>query len=770
MRFARIDGGTTVGTTAGFNGVIGRYRSESEPAWPEVPTAAEGAPNILLVLLDDVGFAQLGCFGSSIPTPNFDRLADSGIRYTNFHTTALCSPTRACLLTGRNHHSVGMGRIIDLATGFPGYDAHIPDSAGMLPAMLTEEGYAAYAVGKWHLTPDHELSAGASRARWPLGKGFERFYGFMEGETNQFAPTLVHDNHYVPQPRSVEDGYHFTTDMVDHAVDYVADLRNAEPDKPFLLYVTPGACHSPHQAPPEWLERFRGAFDHGWDVERGRIHARQVDEGILPSHTELSPRPEWVPSWDSLSADQQRIYARYMEAFAAYLAHTDHELGRLLDFLESTGDLDNTITVAMSDNGASSEGGPTGSVNDIRPWNITGTQESEQLAKLDDSGGPWVHNNYPWGWTVAGNTPFRRWKRQTHEGGVADPMIISWPAGIDPAQSGTTRRQYTHVIDVAPTVLELAGIDPPGTLRGIPQQPVEGHSFADSLAHEEAPEHHVTQYYEMFGCRALYHDGYKAVTFHEIFDPELDWEADRWELYDVVADPSECNDLADSEPGLLREMVDRWWVEAARHQVLPLDNAPFDLVFGERPGHRDRSRWTYRPGGSPVPEALAAMVRNRSHTITAHVELDGEGPPEGVLAAQGSGFGGWALYAKDGELRYVHNFVARDTHEVAVPLPASPGPHTFEFAFERTGDNAGVGRLRVDDGPAARVEIPDFTPVRWAITGEGLCCGMQLGLPVTRDYESPFGFTGRIDRVVVEAEGEAELDVEAEADIAFRAQ
>ncbi len=770
-----------MGTTAGFSGVIGRYRSESEPAWPEVPMAPPGSPNVLLVLLDDVGFAQLGCFGSSIPTPNFDRLAERGVRYTNFHTTALCSPTRACLLTGRNHHSVGMGRIIDLATGFPGYDAHIPDTAGMLPAILTEAGYAAYAVGKWHLTPDHEISAGASRARWPLGKGFERFYGFMEGETNQFAPTLVHDNHYVPQPVDFEDGYHFTTDMVDHGIEYVADLRNAEPDKPFLLYVTPGACHSPHQAPPEWLQRFRGAFDHGWDLERERIHARQVGEGILPAHTELSERPDWVPAWDSLTDDQRRIYARYMEAFAAYLAHTDHELGRLLDFLAETGDVDNTIVVAMSDNGASSEGGPTGSVNDIRPWNITGTEESEQLDKLDDIGGPWVHNNYPWGWTVAGNTPFRRWKRQTHEGGVADPMIVSWPAGMDASQEGSTRRQYTHVIDVLPTVLDLIGVEAPEELRGIAQQPLEGTSFAESLADAGAAEHHHTQYYEMFGCRAIYHDGYKAVTFHEIFDPNLDWDRDRWELYDTVADPSETNDLAAAEPARLREMVDRWWVEAARHQVLPLDNAPFDLVFGDgaRPGHVERNRWVYRPGGAPVPEAVAAMVRNRSHTITAEVELAGvsagaasaaAATTEGVIAAQGSGFGGWSLYAKDGELRYVHNFVARDRHEVAVALPEGAGPHTLRFRFERTGDNRGIGHLEVEGGGSASVEIPDFTPVRWSITGEGLCCGHQLGLPVTPAYRGPFPFTGTIHSVVIEAEGAAELDVDAEADIAFRAQ
>jgi arylsulfatase len=761
-----------MGTAEGFTGVIGRYRDESEAAWPEPIRAAPGSPNVLVVLLDDVGFAQFGCFGGSIPTPTFDALAASGLRYANFHTTALCSPTRACVLTGRNHHSVGMGRIVDLATGFPGYDARIPDSAAMLPAMLVEAGYAAYAVGKWHLTPDDELHMGATRARWPLAKGFERFYGFMEGETNQFAPSLVHDNHAVGQPKDFEDGYHLTEDLVDHAIGFVADLRNSEVDKPFLVYLTPGACHSPHQAPAEWVARFAGAYDHGWDLERERIHARQVAEGILPAHTELSARPEWVPAWDSLPPEEQRLYARYMECFAAYLAHFDHHLGRLLRFLEHTGDLDDTLVMLMSDNGASSEGGPTGSVNDIRPWNIAPRDLPEALERIEEIGGPWIHNNYPWGWTVAGNTPFRRWKRETHEGGVCDPLVVCWPAGIDATHHGAVRRQYAHAIDVVPTVLDVLGLVAPGEVRGVPQQPIEGVSFAGSFDDPVSPSLHRTQYYEMLGCRALYHDGWKAVTHHPIFDTSVPFDEDRWELYDLEADPSECHDLAGSHPERLDEMIGLWWREAEAHRVLPLDNAPFDLVFADpRPGTVPRQRYVYHPGTAPVPEAVAVNLRNRSHVVVAEVDLgDAPGSAEGVLVAQGSGYGGWTLYAQGGRLHYLHNFVGLEQQSLRAQLPSAPGLHALGYRFTKSADHAGVVELVIDGEVVDRTAIERFTPVRWAITGEGLCVGFQDGLPVSRDYRGPFRFSGALQRVVVEVEGPESVEPEAEAELSMRAQ
>ena len=751
-----------------FGGVIGRYRNESTPWWPEPLRAPEGAPNILIVVLDDVGFAQLGCFGSDIDTPVLDGIAAEGLRYTNFHTTALCSPTRACVLTGRNHHSTGIGRIVELATGFPGYNARIPKSCGFLSEMLVPHGYAAYAVGKWHLTPADEYHLGASRARWPLGRGFERFYGFFGGETNQFAPSLVYDNHHVPPPRHWEEGYHLTEDLVDRATEFVQDLKAADEDKPFLLYFCPGACHSPHQAPREWIERYRGRFDQGWDRWREETLARQHASGVLPTGTELSPRPDWVPAWDSLSPDEQRLYARFQECFAAFLSHTDHHLGRLLASLRELGELDNTLLLVLSDNGASSEGGPRGSLNDVRSWNIAGTSLDEALARIDEIGGPFVHNNYPWGWTVAGNTPFRRWKREVHEGGVADPLIVRWPSGMQPR--GEVRRQYVHAIDIVPTVLEAIGIEAPAELDGVAQQPIEGTSFAYTFNDPDAQSRHETQYYEMFGCRAIYHRGWKAVTYHPLFDPKPKFDDDRWELYHVDEDLSECHDLAEEHADKLRELIERWWIEAGKYQVLPLDSSPFDAILGTGvPSLPTRMRYVYYPGGGPVPEVSAVNVRNRSHTITAEVEIP-EGGAEGVLLAQGSGFGGYVLFVRDGSLHYVHNFCGLEEHRVSSAVEVPAGAHTLAFRFKKTGEHQGTGTLLIDGKPVGEVQIARFTPTRFSITGDGLSCGYHPSLPVCDDYQTPFRFTGRIHRVVVEVEGASFTDPTAEAEDAIRSQ
>ena len=751
-----------------FEGVIGRYRNESTPWWPQPPRPPEGAPNVLIVVLDDVGFAQLGCFGSDIDTPALDRLAAEGLRYANFHTTALCSPTRACVLTGRNHHAVGMGRVMELATGFPGYHARIPKSAGFLSEMLVPHGYAAYAVGKWHLTPDDELHLGASRERWPLGRGFQRFYGYFGGETNQFAPALVHDNHFVEQPRSWDDGYHLTEDLADKAIEFVQDLRAAEPEKPFFVYFGTGACHSPHQAPRDWIDRYRGRFDAGWDRWREETLARQIATGVLPPETELSPRPEWVPAWDSLSPEQRRLYARFQECFVGYLSHADHHLGRLLAFLETTGDLDDTLVIALSDNGASSEGGPFGSLNDLRTWNLAPTTQDEALERIEELGGPRMHNNYPWGWTVAGNTPFRRWKREVHEGGVADPLIVRWPRGF--AAAGEVRRQYVHAIDIAPTILALAGIDAPVELAGVAQQPVEGVSFAHTFEDADAPSRRDTQYYEMLGCRALYHRGWKAVTYHPIFDQRVPFDDDRWELYHVETDLSECHDLAEQHPEKLRELVERWWIEAAKNQVLPLDNSPFEAIFGD--GHPlvpARRRYVYYPGGGPVPEVRAPNVRNRSHTITAEVEVP-EGGAQGILLAQGSLLGGYALFMREGRLHYVHNFCGLTEHRVSSGVAVPAGARALAFRFEKTGEHEGRGTLLIDGRPAGEARIAPFTRTRFSLTGDGLCCGYDRGLPVCDDYHPPFAFTGRLLRVTVEVDGEPYADPAAEAELAISAQ
>jgi arylsulfatase len=744
---------------------------------------------VLVVLLDDVGFAQLGCFGSDIATPTFDGLAARGLRYANFHTTALCSPTRACVLSGRNHHTCGMGRVIELATGFPGYDARIPRSCGLLPAMLTPHGYAAYAVGKWHLTPESELHLGARRDRWPLGRGFERFYGFFGGETHQFVPALVHDNHYVDPPGTVGDGYHLTEDLVDRAIEQLDDLRHVDVDKPWFLYLAPGACHSPHQAPADWIARYRGHFDRGWDEWRVAALRRQIDAGLLPAPTELSPRPDWVPAWSSLSPTERRVHARYMEAFAGFLSHTDAQIGRLLAWLDRSGERDRTLVLVLSDNGASSEGGLVGSLNDARPWNLVATTVDEAAARLDEIGGPRIHNNYPWGWTVAGNTPFRRWKRETHEGGVADPLIVSWPDGIGPAHQGQVRRQYVHAVDLVPTILDVIGIDPPAVVAGVEQEPLAGVSCATTFTDPDTPERHTTQYYEMFGCRALYHEGWKAVTYHPIQADEPGLDAAVWELYDLRADPSECHDLAAASPARLQDLIDRWWREAERYQVLPLDNRPFsDLVLSRPVAVPPRARYVYRPHRAPVPESVAANVKNRAHTITAHVELEAGGgdpgdpgddqaarPVEGVLAVQGSVLGGWSFHLLgDGRLCYVHNLAGWRTYRVEAPVAdrLTPGAHTLAFRF--TPGRAGArhrGTLLVDGHEVGAGDIARVTWSRFSITGAGLTVGWSPDLsPADRDYRGPFRFTAHLDRVEIDVDGPESLDPAAEADAILRSQ
>ncbi len=751
-----------------FGGTIGRYHWESTPAWPEDPVPPPDAPNVVLIVLDDVGFAQLGCFGSDIATPNLDALAAGGLRYRNFHTTALCSPTRACLLTGRNHHANGMGRIIDLAMGYPGYNARIPKANGLLPEMLVPHGYAAYAVGKWHLTPRDEHHLGARRDRWPLGRGFERYYGFFDGETHQFAPALVQDNQQVDQPRTYEDGYHLTEDLVDHAIDYLIDLRNVDPHKPFLLYLATGACHSPHQSPAAWRDRYRGRFDRGWDEWRDRTFARQVAEGIVPPGTELTPRPDWVPAWDTLSADTQRVYARFMEAFAAFLSHADHELGRLFDHLRTTGEFDDTLIMVVSDNGASSEGGPTGSLNDLRAWNMVPRTVAEALERIDEIGGPSIHNNYPWGWTVAGNTPFKRWKREVHEGGVADPLLVSWPARI--ADAGSIRDQYVHAIDLTPTILAAIGVEPPDVLGGVAQRPFDGVSFLATLSTADAPDRHTTQYYEMFGSQAIYHDGWKAVTYHPMQTDEPGLEGVAWELYHVAVDRSECRDLAGDEPARLAEMIDLWWREAERNQVLPLDNRAFSERVVEGPHRRlDRPLYVYRPARGMIPEDSAVDVRNRTHTVTARVSAGPTGS-DGVLLMQGSNFGGWALYVQEDRLRYDHNVAGHTHHTVVADQPIGPGDHVLAFSYINTGWGAATVELSIDGAPQATADLAPVLTMRTSITGHGLTIGHATGLPVTDAFAAPFAYAGTIHEIAVDLDGPPHIDPDEEVEHAVRRQ
>ena len=525
-----------------FQGRIGNDWRDSEPWWPPFPTPPEGAPNVVLVVLDDVGFAQLGCYGSDIETPFIDAVAADGLRLTNFHTTALCSPTRACLLTGRNHHRSGMGRVADLASGYPGYWGRPPRENGFLSEMLRSTGYATYAVGKWHLTPEGETNMANSRATWPLGRGFDRWYGFHGGETHQFVPALYHDNHAVRPPASLDEGYHLSADLADRAIEYLGDLRAVDDELPFFLYFATGACHSPHHAPAQWIEHYEGRFAKGWDAWREETFARQLATGIVPEGTVLTPRPPWVPAWETLDEHERKLAERFMECFAAFLSYTDEQIGRVLAFIEELGDADDTVVIIVSDNGASSEGGKDGTINEGRMSNFEGAGLKEMYARIDEIGGPRSHNNYPWGWTMAGNTPFKRWKREVHEGGVADPCIVRLPTSRRASEGGGVRRQFAHAIDIAPTVLELVGITPPGEIEGIAQSHLDGTSFAYVLGDggDRQAGRHRTQHFEMLSSRAIYHDGWKAVTYHPvgpIYDDGLranaPWDDDVWELYHV---------------------------------------------------------------------------------------------------------------------------------------------------------------------------------------------------------------------------------------------
>jgi arylsulfatase len=747
--------------------VVGDDWRDSQPWWPPEPRPPEGAPNIVLVVLDDVGFGQLGCYGSDLDTPTIDGLAAAGVRMANFHTTALCSPTRACLLTGRNHHSNGMGRVADLAMGYPGYWGRIPVENGFVSEMLRARGYATYAVGKWHLTPDDESWLGAPRDTWPLSRGFDRWYGFHGGETHQFVPSLYYDSHAVTPPAPPETGYHLSADLADRAREFVADLRAVDVDRPFFLYLCPGACHSPHHAPARWIERYRGRFDSGWDAWREATFERQQALGFFGPGTELSERPAWVPAWDSLDPADQAVAARFMECFAAYLSYTDAQLARVLEFLAETGDLDHTLVVVVSDNGASAEGGAGGSINDIRLMNVDPAGPEELRARIDELGGPTAHNNYPWGWTMAGNTPFRRWKREVHEGGVASPCVVWWPSGLGPGTGGL-RHQFTHAVDLVPTLLELVGLDAPTELAHVPQTPLEGTSFAGLLVPGGAtvPEAHHTQYFEMLGCRAVYHRGWKAVTYKPIgplyddgLDPDAPFAEDVWELYHVAEDPTETLDRAAAEPGRLAEMIECWWAEARRHQVLPLDNRVLHTILNPRPsGRPERARFVYYPGTAPVPEPVAVDVKNRGHRITVDVTVPPGPPVEGVLLALGTVLGGWSLHVVDGRLRYVHNLYGKERHVVTSETPLGPGAHRLGFVYQRRVGLAGHGTLSVDDEVVGEGEIARFTFTGFNGTGAGLTCGYEIGPAVGPGYRAPFAFTGTIDRAVVEVDGDARMD------------
>jgi arylsulfatase len=765
-----------------FSGVIGRTFDVSSPAWPAPLRAEEGAPNVLFIVLDDVGYGQLGCYGSPIETPCIDALAKNGLTYNNMHTTALCSPTRSCIMTGRNHHSNAMSCITEGSTGYPGSNGNIPFENGLLSEMLLQQGYNTYAIGKWHLTPSDQISAAGPYDRWPLGRGFERFYGFLGGETNQYYPELVYDNHSVEAEKAPEDGYHLTEDLVDKAISFIADSKQVAPSKPFFMYFCPGAMHAPHHVPREWADRYKGKFDAGWEAFRKQVFKRQKELGIVPANAELSRHDPDVQRWDSLSSEEKKLYARMMEVFAGFLTHTDYHIGRLIEFLKNLGEFDNTLIMLISDNGASSEGGPQGMVNEALFFNNVQGSLEENLAAIDKLGGPELCNHYAWGWTWAGDTPFRRWKRETYRGGVSDPFIVHWPKGI--RAKGELRTQYAHAIDMAPTVLEAAGLEAPTSIRGVTQSPIEGMSFAHTFNNAQAQANHITQYFEMMGHRSIYHDGWRAVcpwpgpSFAEagkFFGAPIDkdklteLDATAWELYHVDVDFAENHNVAGRNRAKLIEMIAMWYVEAGKYKVMPVDSRGTLRFADERPKIAvDRTSYVFYPHTQGVLVNATANILNRPHSITADVEIP-EGGAEGVLLSQGGSDGGYSLYVQDGKLHYAYNYVGRNIYYVESVETVPAGRHQLRFEFEVTGkpDIAngkgapGKGQLYFDSRLVGESNIELTNPLTIGLLSS-IVSGADIGAPVTHKYKPPFPFTGKIHNVTVDVSGELIKDSEAE--------
>ncbi|MDG2618068.1 arylsulfatase [Thermoleptolyngbya sichuanensis XZ-Cy5] len=763
-----------------FPGVIGRTADVSTPAWPQPNRARDGAPNVLFIVLDDVGFGQLGCYGSPIATPNLDALASDGLRYNNMHTTALCSPSRSCMLTGRNHHSNGLACITEGSTGYPGSNGNIPFENGFLSEILLQNGYNTYAVGKWHLTPVEQCSAAGPYDRWPLGRGFERFYGFLGGDTHQYYPELIRDNSQTEPEKTPEEGYHLTVDLVEKAKRMIADAKQVAPNKPFFMYFCTGAMHAPHHVPKEWADKYKGQFDDGWDAYREKTFAKQKEMGIIPQNTVLSRHDPDVQDWNSLSNGERKLYARMMEVFAGFLEHTDHYIGELIQFLKDLGEYENTLIMVISDNGASAEGGPTGSVNENKFFNNVSENLEQNLAAIDDIGGPKFFNHYPWGWTHAGNTPFRRWKRETYRGGTSDPFIVCWPKGIK--AKGEIRSQYAHVIDMVPTVLDALGIEAPTVIKGVTQSPIEGFSLASSFDNASAPAKHLTQYFEMMGHRSLYHEGWRAVcpwpgtSFVEAgmgfgapisYDKLVELDAHGWELYNLTEDFAETNNLVETERDRLIAMIGMWYVEAGKYNVLPIDSRGTQRFMEERPQiAADRKKYVYYPGTQVVPSNVAPRVLNCAHSISVDAVIP-EGGAEGVLLSMGGNDGGFSFYVQNGKLTYGYNYVTDSYFKVESSQPLPSGRHIFSFQFTPTGpvDIArGKGtpaniELFVDGQSVGTGELPVTIPLSLGL-GAGVAVGADPGSPTMPDYQPPFKFTGQINKALVDVTGEAVENLE----------
>lgn len=766
----------------GFNGKIKLDIRDSEPDWtPFTPKRAKkDAPNILFVLYDDTGLGAWSPYGGRINMPTLDSIAADGLTYTQWHTTALCSPTRSTLLTGRNHHLNGMAAITETASGFPGSSGRIPDQVTTIAEVLRDNGYSTFWVGKNHNVPETDVGPGASRKQWPTQMGFDRFYGFIGGETNQWYPDLVEDNHFIEQPYSPEEGYHLSKDLADKAIEMLRNQNATNPSKPWYLWFNPGANHAPHHVAKEWADKYKGEFDDGYDEYRKWVTGRMIEKGILPEgtvNTALNPIPEdmanpadAVPAWDSLNADQKRLFARMAEVYAGFSEYTDAQIGRIVDYLKETDQYDNTIIIYAADNGASGEGTPNGSVNENKFFNNYPDDLEENLKYLDVLGGPETYNHYPTGWAAAFSAPFKMFKRYSqYAGGTADPLVISWPKGID--AKGELRHQYHHSVDIVPTILEIVGAEMPEYNHGVKQYPLSGVSMAYTFdADPDAPTQKDVQYYAMLGTRGIWKDGWKAAAVHAPLTGKGNFDEDEWELYNLEEDRSESNNLAEENPEKLKELIDAWFAEAKKNNVLPLDDrSAAELLTTERPTEEPpRDSYIYYPDTTCIPESVAVNVRGRSYKILGNVEIK-EPDASGVIFAHGSRFGGHSLFLKDNKLYYVYNFLGIEPEQVfESSVQLKPGKYTFGMEFERTGtgdkgETLGETKLYID-GEAVASGKMRTQPAKFTLSGDGLCVGYDSGDAVSGLYKSPGKFTGgEIQAVGVTVKGEPYKNLEAEA-------
>jgi arylsulfatase len=738
-----------------FTGKIAPSYNDSTPNYPQPVKAPKGSPNVLLILLDDVGFGMCSTFGGPVPTPHLQRLADDGLKYTRFHTTALCSPTRAALLTGRNHHSCGTGVIIEMGTGYPGYTGIIPRSTALVSEVLRDNGYATGMFGKWHNTPEPDISPAGPFDRWPTGLGFDYFYGFNQGETHQYYPVIYRNTTWVPQPKTPGQGYHFTADMTDEAIAWTRNVRAADPHKPWFNYFSTSGVHAPHHPPQGWREKYKGRFDHGWDKQRELTHAKQLEMGIIPNGTKLTPRPKEIPAWDAQPAEARKVYARLMENYAAYMAYTDHEVGRLVESLRQSGELDNTLVLyVVGDNGASPEGGLEGTFSELA--SLMGIQLGlkSTIDRLDEIGGPTSEPHVPVGWAWAMDAPFQ-WTKQvaSHFGGTRNPMVVHWPQGIK--GKGETRAQFHHVIDVVPTILEACKIPEPKVVNGIPQKPVEGVSMVYSFDDPAAKGRRTTQYFEMKTNRAIYHDGWTACC--RVGTPidrgagTDDFLTAPWELYHVEQDFSQADDLAAKRPERLEELQALFTEEAKKYGVFPLDPRfsermdPKLRVAGEPP-----TRWTYYGNTVWLPEPVGPQLFPRGHTVTAELVIP-KGGAEGVVACAGAFSAGWSLYVKDGKPNFRYTFFEIADVNVPGTVPLPEGKVTLKTEFTPDGSKGGGGSLRlfVDGKPAGEGTLKRST-FRHGL--EPFEVGRDSITPIDPAYQDKgtFPFTGTIEKVTFE--------------------